>query len=58
VVQFLSSDTLQLIEEMHAHDADITCLAWAPRLLSWQGREVAVLATSSSDRRVRLWHAP
>lgn len=58
VIHFLSGSDLSFLGELHAHDGDITALAWAPRRLAWQGRQVGVLATSSGDRRVRLWHSP
>jgi WD40 repeat protein len=50
----------QVLEVLHAHDGRITSLVWSPVLLSVPGADepVAVLASSSSDRRVRIWRSP
>lgn len=57
VFVFLS---MQVLEVLHAHEGTINQLVWAPRLMDLQGADepVAVLASSSSDRRVRIWRSP
>lgn len=49
-----------MLEVLHAHEGKISHLVWCPRLLDMgTGEEpVAVLASSSSDRRVRIWRSP
>jgi WD40 repeat protein len=37
----------------NAHEGEITCLAWAP-----QARGPLILATGSTDRKVKLWKHP
>ncbi|GAQ88744.1 hypothetical protein KFL_004560050 [Klebsormidium nitens] len=37
----------------HAHEGEISCLAWAP-----QPRGALILATGSTDKKVKLWKAP
>jgi WD40 repeat protein len=51
---------LQVLEVLHAHDGRITSMSWSPVLLPVPGADepVAVLASSSSDRRVRIWRSP
>ncbi len=58
LIHFLSLKDGRLLEALHAHEAPITGMAWAPRRLSVGGEEVAVLATCSTDRRVRFWRCP
>jgi WD40 repeat protein len=48
----------RLLAEILAHDGGISCVRWSPRPALVEGQQVAVLATSSLDRRVRLWRAP
>jgi WD40 repeat protein len=61
-VHFISTATGQLLEELEAHDDAITALHWAPVPLrldpSTSDPPCSVLATSSKDRRVRLWRSP
>jgi WD40 repeat protein len=49
-----------VLEVLHAHDGRITSMVWSPVLLQVPGADgpVAVLASSSSDRRVRIWRSP
>jgi len=57
-VHFLWASELRLVESLQSHDGEVTALAWAPKVMSFEGEDVAVLATSSNDRRVRLWRSP
>ncbi|XP_010544365.1 PREDICTED: transducin beta-like protein 2 [Tarenaya hassleriana] len=41
-----------------AHEGDITCLSWAPKPVIVGERQVSLLATSSVDKKVKLWEAP
>jgi hypothetical protein len=47
-----------LLADIHAHDGAISCMRWCTQAAQVQGQQLHVLATSSSDRRVRLWRAP
>lgn len=59
-IHFIDSKTGQVLEVLHAHDGRITSMVWSPVLLTVPGAEqpTAVLASSSSDRRVRIWRSP
>jgi WD40 repeat protein len=49
----------QVLEVLHAHEGTISHLVWSPQLVHMGGEEpVAVLASSSTDRRVRIWRSP
>lgn len=51
--------TVQVLEVLHAHEGPVSQLVWCPRLLGLGGEEPeAVLASSSADRRVRIWRSP
>lgn len=58
-LQWLCHETGKVLETAEkAHDSDITCIAWAPRALSTGNGEALILATASSDKKVKLWLAP
>jgi len=57
-VHFLDSTTGAVVDSIEAHDADVCRMVWAPKKLRAGDKEVAVLATGSADKRVRLWAAP
>jgi hypothetical protein len=57
-VHMLRASDGALLEEIPAHDGPISCMRWAPKPVAVEGQAAAVLATSSLDRRVRLWRAP
>jgi WD40 repeat protein len=59
-VHFLSSQTGEVLEVVHAHEAPLSGMHWAPQRvpLGDAAHPVAVLATCSSDRRVRFWRSP
>ncbi|KAK9800321.1 hypothetical protein WJX73_001844 [Symbiochloris irregularis] len=58
-LQFLDASTGQALETVEdAHDGPITAMQWAPVPHSLGSQKVAVLATASKDKRVRLWRAP
>jgi WD40 repeat protein len=59
-VHLLSAASGELLERIDAHDGPITCMQWCPRLwpIGERGAQVAVLATCSRDKRVRLWRTP
>jgi WD40 repeat protein len=50
----------QVLEVLHAHEGPITALVWCPRRLALppSSERVAVLASASADRRVRIWRSP
>lgn len=51
--------TCKVLEVLHAHEDTISHLVWGPRLVDLGGEEPeAVLASSSADRRVRIWRSP
>ncbi|KAL6750671.1 WD40-repeat-containing domain protein [Haematococcus lacustris] len=56
-VHLLDAGTGELLESIDAHDAAVTSMAWCPRLVRTPGAAAPhpVLATSSKDKRVRLW---
>lgn len=59
-VHLLNANTGDLLDSIDAHDSTITMMEWCPRLVKTPGSAEphAVLATSSRDKRVRLWRAP
>ncbi|PNG99608.1 hypothetical protein TSOC_014622, partial [Tetrabaena socialis] len=61
-VQLISTRNGELLERVDAHDSTITHLAWCPlpRPMGPEagGAAAFVFATSSRDRRVRVWRAP
>ncbi|KAI9079852.1 hypothetical protein K1719_038098 [Acacia pycnantha] len=58
-LQWLSVETgLVLDTAEKAHDSDITCISWAPKSIPMENEQVWVLATSSSDKKVKLWASP
>ncbi|MEW5317650.1 MAG: hypothetical protein WDW38_008932 [Sanguina aurantia] len=63
-IHLINMATGVLIESIDAHDGPITALAWCPKIRkapvvpgsgSGAGALLAVLASSSRDKRVRLW---
>lgn len=58
-IHFVDSSSGELLEKLHAHDGDVRCISWAPvELAVGRGQVAAVLASCSSDRRVRVWRSP
>jgi hypothetical protein len=59
-IHFIDSSSGKVLEVLHAHEGGITALRWSPRRVSLgAGQEpVAVLASASTDRRVRVWRTP
>ncbi|KAL3649468.1 hypothetical protein CASFOL_005871 [Castilleja foliolosa] len=58
-MQWLCAETgLVLDTAEQAHDGDITDMAWAPTTIPLASKPVAVLATASTDKKVKLWVAP
>uniref|UniRef100_A0A7C9B1H7 Transducin beta-like protein 2 n=1 Tax=Opuntia streptacantha TaxID=393608 RepID=A0A7C9B1H7_OPUST len=58
-LQWLCAETCKVLDTAEkAHDGDITCIAWAPRALPTGNGEALILATASSDKKVKLWLAP
>lgn len=59
-IHFIDSRSGKVLEVLHAHDGRITSMQWSPVLLRVPGADepAAVLASSSSDRRVRIWRSP
>ncbi|RVW41194.1 hypothetical protein CK203_069804 [Vitis vinifera] len=47
-----------VIHRLCCHAGDITCIAWAPEHLPIGDQKSLVLATSSVDKKVKLWVAP
>uniref|UniRef100_A0A0D6R247 Anaphase-promoting complex subunit 4 WD40 domain-containing protein n=1 Tax=Araucaria cunninghamii TaxID=56994 RepID=A0A0D6R247_ARACU len=58
-LQWLSFETGEVLDEADkAHDADITCMAWAPQPMKTENVVTTILATCSNDKKVKLWAAP
>ncbi|GER31244.1 transducin/WD40 repeat-like superfamily protein [Striga asiatica] len=58
-LQWLCAETGQILETAEkAHDGDITDMAWAPASIPLENKPVPVLATASTDKKVKLWAAP
>ncbi|BBG97417.1 Transducin/WD40 repeat-like superfamily protein [Prunus dulcis] len=58
-LQWLCVETGKLLDTADkAHEGDITCIAWAPKTIPMGDEKVLVLATSSIDKKVKLWAAP
>lgn len=58
-LQWLRSETGEVLDTAeNAHDGNITCLVWAPQTLPTERGKSAVLATASSDKKVKLWYPP
>lgn len=59
MVHMLDAATGELLDSIDAHDSNITSMQWCPKLLRTPtDPETAVLATTSRDKRVRLWRSP
>nr|XP_043620738.1 transducin beta-like protein 2 [Erigeron canadensis] len=59
ILQWLSAETGEVLETADkAHDDDITDVAWAAKPIPVGGKQMTVLATSSVDKKVKLWAAP
>lgn len=59
LLQWLCAETGQVLDTADkAHDGDITDLAWAPRIIPMGDIQSMILATSSVDKKVKLWAAP
>ncbi|WOL09673.1 transducin beta-like protein 2 [Canna indica] len=58
-LQWLCADTGNVLDTAEkAHEGDITGIAWAAKSLPMGGVPAMVLATSGSDKKVKLWLAP
>eukprot|EP00878_Enallax_costatus_P010560 GHUV01011027.1.p1 GENE.GHUV01011027.1~~GHUV01011027.1.p1 ORF type:complete len:367 (+),score=82.44 GHUV01011027.1:462-1562(+) len=58
-IHFIDSKTGKTLEVLHAHESHITCMCWCPQFLQLTGNApIAVLASSSTDRRLRIWKSP
>lgn len=56
-LHFINTATGELVEDVPlAHDGPITSIVWAPPLKGRAGPEL--LATSSEDKKVKLWKSP
>ncbi|KAH9328228.1 hypothetical protein KI387_000336, partial [Taxus chinensis] len=59
VLQWLSFETGEVLDTADkAHDADITCMAWAPQQIASENVLTTILATCGNDKKVKLWAAP
>lgn len=58
-LQWLNLESGEVLDHVeNAHDGFITCLAWAPNLVPTEKGRAAILATSSLDKKVKLWFPP
>jgi WD40 repeat protein len=58
-LQWLRTETGEILDTAeNAHDENITCLVWAPQPLPTESGKSLILATASSDKRVKLWCPP
>ncbi|XP_061348605.1 uncharacterized protein LOC133293983 [Gastrolobium bilobum] len=58
-LQWLCVETGRVLDTAEkAHDGDITCISWAPKTVPMGNEQVLVLATASSDKKVKLWASP
>ncbi|MFS7932672.1 putative transcription factor WD40-like family [Helianthus anomalus] len=59
LLQWLSVETGEVLETADkAHDGDITDIAWAPKPIPVGDKRVTILASSSVDKKVKLWASP
>ncbi|KAK7294936.1 hypothetical protein RJT34_17835 [Clitoria ternatea] len=58
-LQWLCVETGKVLDTAEkTHDVDITCISWAPKTIPMGNEQVWVLATASSDKKVKLWASP
>ncbi|XP_041021774.1 transducin beta-like protein 2 [Juglans microcarpa x Juglans regia] len=58
-LQWLCVETGKVLDTADkAHEGDITCILWAPKIIPMGDGEVLLLATGSVDKKVKLWAAP
>ncbi|GMY09363.1 transducin beta-like protein 2 [Fagus crenata] len=58
-LQWLCVETGKVLDTADkAHEGDITCISWTPKTIPMGDGEAFVLATSSVDKKVKLWAAP
>ncbi|XP_031269652.1 transducin beta-like protein 2 [Pistacia vera] len=58
-LQWLSVETGKVLDMADkAHEGDITSIAWAPKTIPMGNGQGMILATSSGDKKVKLWTAP
>ncbi|KAL7158542.1 hypothetical protein ABFS83_02G150900 [Erythranthe nasuta] len=58
-LQWLCAETGQVLDTAEkAHDGEITDMKWAPTTIPMENKRVVVLATSSTDKKVKMWAAP
>eukprot|EP00850_Spirogloea_muscicola_P013158 SM000088S23699 [mRNA] locus=s88:184722:188091:- [translate_table: standard] len=56
---WVSLDTGQLLDKCEiAHDGIITCIAWSQKPLTAGTTSTYILATGSTDKKVKLWFPP
>ncbi|XP_076948789.1 uncharacterized protein LOC143621162 [Bidens hawaiensis] len=59
LLQWLSVETGEVLDTADkAHDGDITDIAWAPKPIPVGDKRVTILASSSVDKKVKLWASP
>ncbi|KAL8091849.1 uncharacterized protein LOC141692394 isoform X2 [Apium graveolens] len=59
LLQWLCAETGQILDTAaKAHDGDITDLEWAPSGIPMGEKKITVLATSGTDKKVKLWATP
>ena len=56
MVHLINSSSGDLVDTIDAHDGFITDMQWCPKPLKTPQGIKQVLATSSKDKRVRLWN--
>nr|UUJ75336.1 WD40 transcription factor [Juglans regia] len=58
-LQWLCVETGKVLDTADkAHEGDITCILWAPKIIPMGDGEVLLLATAGVDKKVKLWAAP
>ncbi|XP_020678968.1 transducin beta-like protein 2 [Dendrobium catenatum] len=58
-LQWLCTETGEVLDTADKyHEGDITGIAWAPQLIPNGNLQASVLASASTDKKVKLWLAP
>lgn len=58
-LQWLSVESGEVLDTAEkAHDGDIMGIEWAPKPISIGDKKALILATASTDKKVKLWAAP
>ncbi|KAG6551374.1 hypothetical protein Mapa_007020 [Marchantia paleacea] len=59
LLQWLSTETGEVLDSAeHAHDGEITSLVWSPQPVPTERGKAPILATASTDKKVKLWITP